>query len=31
MYVKGIKALAKNHAEWAKDYDYDKNTNEFTT
>jgi len=24
-----IKALAKNHPDWAKDYIYDKNTNEF--
>ena len=25
----GIKELAKNHKEWAKDYNYDKLTNEF--
>ncbi|NDP26803.1 MAG: aminotransferase class V-fold PLP-dependent enzyme [Flavobacterium sp.] len=25
-----IKALAKNHQDWAKDYIYDKNTNEFS-
>jgi selenocysteine lyase/cysteine desulfurase len=24
-----IKALAKNHQEWSKEYNYDKNTNEF--
>jgi len=24
-----IKALAKNHEEWSKDYNYDKNSNEF--
>ncbi len=27
---KGVKALAENHGQWAKEYVYDKNTNEFT-
>lgn len=26
---KSIKDLAKNHQEWAKDYEYNKNSNEF--
>ncbi|MNE97936.1 hypothetical protein D3C80_1963730 [compost metagenome] len=25
-----IKSLAENHQDWAKDYDYNKNSNEFT-
>lgn len=26
---KSVKELSQNHKEWARDYDYDKNTNEF--
>ncbi|WP_047545753.1 aminotransferase class V-fold PLP-dependent enzyme [Psychroserpens sp. Hel_I_66] len=29
LVIKGLKALAKNHEEWAKDYKYDAKTNEF--
>ncbi len=29
LVCKSIKALAENHKEWAKDYDYDKISNEF--
>jgi selenocysteine lyase/cysteine desulfurase len=29
LVCEGIKALAENHQDWAKDYIYDKNTNEF--
>ncbi len=29
LICKSVKALAENHKEWAKDYNYDKNTNEF--
>ena len=29
MVCEGIKALAKNHKEWSKEYQYDSKTNEF--
>jgi hypothetical protein len=29
LLIEGVKAISENHKEWAKDYIYNKHTNEF--